>query len=196
MFDLSGYDFVIPPTELITGSEAESGKALKITIDGEPLRGTSLLLLDPIDGGSSQGFAPIADYEYFRFWVSNQGDSDVSIAVILADINANKTTTLSPDGAFINDQEGNPEDCFPTDLAAVNAINGTGETHISIPAGFTGWAYYSLAEADQVPWWEGTTLTTDEIASIVNMIKIDIRYDDATYADYLILDNFCLANEE
>jgi len=194
MFDLSAYDFQAPPTETVTGSDAYSGNALKIKVDYETVYGTQLLLVDPTDSGNTNGFAPSANYKYLRFWVSNVCDDELSIAVLLC-TPAGKTTCLGPDGAFIIDQEGNPEDCYPTDLAGVNFTNGTGDTHISIPAGFTGWAYYSIAADDQIPWWEGTTLTDAEVSE-VTQIRLDIRYIDATCAEYLIIDDICLANEE
>lgn len=194
MFDLSYYDFQIPPTEIISGEEAQSGNALKIKVDETPEYGTQLLLVDPTDVGNSQGFAASGDYKYVRFWVSNVGDDEVSIAILLVN-DAGKTTCLGPDGAFIIDQAGEPEDCYPTDLASVNAVNGTGDTHISIPAGFTGWAYYSIAPEDQIPWWEGTTMTADELLGVTQM-RFDIRYPDATCMSYLILDEICLANED
>ena len=81
-----------------------------------------------------------------------------------------------------------PEDSYPTDLAGVNFTNGTGDTHISIPAGFTGWAYYSIAPEDQIPWWEGTTMTADELSGVTQM-RFDIRYTDATCMQYLIIDD-------
>lgn len=193
MFDLSYYDFQIPPTEIISGEEAQSGNALKIKVDETPEYGTQLLLVDPTDVGNSQGFAASGDYQYVRFWVSNVGDDEISIAILLVN-DAGKTTCLGPDGAFIIDQAGEPEDCYPTDLASVNAVNGTGDTHISIPAGFTGWAYYSIAPEDQIPWWEGTTMTADELIGVTQM-RFDIRYLDATCMSYLILDEICLANE-
>lgn len=194
MFDLSAYDFMVPPTDLVTGTDAQSGNALKIIVDSTPEYGTQLLLLDPLDGGNTQGFASCSDYGYVRFWVSNVSDDEVSIAIILVNAQG-KTTCLGPDGAYLIDQEGNPEDCYPTDLAGVNYTNATGDTHISIPAGFTGWAYYSIAQEDQVPWWEKTTMTADELTEVAQM-RFDIRYIDATCADYLIIDEICLADAD
>ncbi len=194
LFDLSVYDFYVPPSQLISDSRAESGNALNIKINYTAAYGTMLLLVDPIDSGFSEGFAPAADYDYLRMWVVNNADSELNIGVVLVTADQ-KNTALGPEGAFIIDSEGNPEDCYPTDAASVNAINGTGDTHICIPGGFEGWVYFSIANQDQVPWWNGTTLTDDEILNVAQ-IQLDLRYDDGSGAENLIIDGICLANED
>ena len=191
-YDLSTYGFTPPAAESVMGDRVQSGSALQLVIDCEKAHGTISCQINAENGNINSGMAAVADYSYLRFWINNIGDSDVSVAVVLVTPEL-KNGCLNPDGALLTDQFGKPEDSFPTDAAFINATNGTGYTHVSIPAGFAGWVYYPLD--GQLPWWEGTTLTDADMLN-VNQISLDIRFDDATSADYIVFDEFCLADPQ
>ena len=104
-----------------------------------------------------------------------------------------KNGCLDPEGARIISSSGEEEQVFTSDAADVNNTNGTGNTSLDIPSGFTGWVYYPLEQ--QVPWWEGTTLAQDELKNVTT-ISLDIRFNDASLADYIVIDDISLADPE
>ena len=46
-----------------------------------------------------------------------------------------------------------------------------------------------------MPWWEGTTLAQDELKNVTT-ISLDIRFTDASLADYIVIDDISLADPE
>lgn len=192
-FDLSNYGYMQPVLVEASGEDAQSGKALRFDIDYANSYGVISMQIADGAGDIIQGFSKAADYDYMRFWVSNQGDSDVSIAVVLVVGDAVKSGCLDPKGAKMLTAEGEEEVCYSSDAADVDKNNGTGDTSLIIPFGFTGWVYYPLKE--QVKWWEGTTVAPEELSS-VSSISMDIRFTDATMTEYLVIDDICLAGLE
>lgn len=190
-FDLSAYGYSNPEFEAVSGDKVDSGQGLQFNINNLSVHGIISAQLGQALSDFA-GMAKVADYEYLRLWVSNQGDSDVSIAVVLVAKDTSKTGCLNPEKAVLITYDGEELEAITTDAADVNAVNGTGNTSLSVPAGFEGWLYYPLQ--DQVPWWEGSTLTVDELKA-VNHLNMDIRFDDAFSAEYLVLDDICLANK-
>ena len=172
-FDLSNYSYTVPQITFETGAFAQSGKALCMDIAFMQSNGVISMQLEKETGNITDGFKQAKDYSYLRMWVNNKGERDVSIAVVLV--------------------QGEEELVFASDAADVNLNNGTGDTSLDIPAGFEGWVYYPLE--GQIPWWEGTTLSKEELQN-VDTISLDIRFADATLAETIILDELCLAHPE
>lgn len=192
-FDLSQYGFMTPQPVFETGDSVQSGKGIRLDINYTPAYGVISLQIQNEAGNITQGFNQANDYDYLRFWVNNQSESDVSIAVILVVDEPLKNGCLDPEGAKIISSSGKEESIFTSDAADVNNTNGTGNTSLDIPAEFVGWVYYPLNQ--QVPWWEGTTLSAEELAN-VSTINMDIRFTDASLADHIIIDDISLANPE
>lgn len=192
-FDLSLYGFTTPPVLFEEGKIVQSGKGLCLDINYTPANGVISMQLQNQAGDITQGFGQAQNYDYLRFWVNNQGESDVSIAVVLVIDDPLKNGCLDPEGSRIISSSGEEEQIFTSDAADVNNTNGTGNTSLDIPSGFTGWVYYPLKQ--QVPWWEGTTLAQDELKNVTT-ISLDIRFTDASLTDYIIIDDISLANPE
>lgn len=192
-FDLSLYNFTTPPVLFEEGESVQSGKGLCLDINYTPAHGVISMQIQNQAGDITQGFSQAQNYGYLRFWVNNQGDSDVSIAVVLVIDEPLKNGCLDPEGARIISSSGEEEQVFTSDAADVNNTNGTGNTSLDIPSGFTGWVYYPLEQ--QVPWWEGTTLAQDELKNVTT-ISLDIRFTDASLTDCIIIDDISLADPE
>ncbi len=190
-WDLSAYGFVSPDTTVVTGEEVYAGQGIKMDIAGDNTRGVMNLQMSELKEDIKGGMAKASDYEYLRFWVNNKGDADVSIAIITIISSSLKNGCLDPEGALLYDEFGNEVSGYPDNAAGVSTLKGNKNTSLSIPAGFTGWAYYPIKQ--QVPWWEGNTLSEQELKS-VDTLTFDMRYVDATAAEALILDDVCLAN--
>lgn len=192
-FDLSNYSYTVPQITFETGAFAQSGKALCMDIAFMQSNGVISMQLEKETGNITDGFKQAKDYSYLRMWVNNKGESDVSIAVVLVVSEPLKNGCLNPEGAKLITVQGEEELVFTSDAADVNLNNGTGDTSLDIPAGFEGWVYYPLE--GQIPWWEGTTLSKEELQN-VDTISLDIRFADATLAETIILDELCLAHPE
>lgn len=191
--DLSSYGLFPPETEIATGEDVQSGQGLQFNINYTTAAGIFDAQFAGYGETIAAGMANAADYDYVRMWVSNNGDSDVSIAMLLIVSDASKNGCANPEDALLVDQYGESEEIYTTDAAAVNATNETGDTSVSVPAGFAGWVYFPLKS--QVSWWEKTTLTEEELLT-VDAITLDIRFDNVMDAEYLVIDDFCLANPE
>ena len=192
-FDLSYYSYEVPEITFATGDLAQSGKGLRMDIAFQQSHGVISMQLDSEAGNMPGGFEQSQDCDYLRMWINNEGDSDVSIAVVLVVSDPLKNGCLNPEGAKLVTVEGEEEPVFTSDAADVNMTNGTGNTSLDIPAGFKGWVYYPLE--NQVQWWEKTTLSREELIN-VDTISMDIRFNDATLADYIVIDDICLANPD
>lgn len=191
-WDLSSYGFSEPQTTVVTDEDAYKGQALRMDINGDNTRGVMSLQIVGLTQQISGAMANAGEYEYMRFWVNNQGGADVSIAVIPVVSSQIKNGVLNPEGAILIDEFGNEVSGWPDNAAQVSTVQGgTRNTSLSIPAGFVGWAYYPIF--DQVCWWEGVTLDEEQVKA-VDCLTLDIRYIDATEAQYIVLDDICLAN--
>ncbi len=191
-WDLSPYGFVPPDTTIITGEDAYKGQAFRMDINGDNTRGVINLQAVALPQDISAGMAKAADYEYMRFWVNNQGGADVSIAVIMVVSSELKNGVCNPEGAVLYDEFGEEVSGWPDNAAGVSTVQGgTRNTSLSIPAGFVGWVYYPIH--DQVCWWEGVTHSEEQLIA-VDSLTLDIRYADATDAQYIVIDDICLAN--
>lgn len=191
-WDLSAYGFVEPEASIVTDADAYLGQGLRVDIGGDNTRGVMNLQIVGLNEDVSAGMANAGDYEYMRFWVNNQGGADVSIAVLMVVSSELKNGCLNPEGAVLYNQFGEEVSGWPDNAAQVSTVQGgTRNTSLSIPAGFVGWAYYPIH--DQVCWWEGVTLD-DEQVKAVDCLTFDIRYIDATEAEYIVIDDICLAN--
>ena len=189
-WDLTSFGFVAPDVTLVTAEDAYNGQGMRMEIGGDNTRGVMNLQFVGLAAEINGGMVNAADYEYLRFWVNNQGGADISIAVIPVASSLMKNRVLNPEGAILIDQYGEEVSGWPDNAAEVSTVQGgTRNTSLSIPAGFTGWAYYPLH--DQVCWWEGVTLDAEEM-KLVDSLTLDMRYIDATEAKYLVIDDICL----
>lgn len=191
-WDLSAYGFVEPQASIVTEPDTYKGQGMRVDINGDNARGVMNLQIVGLTQQISSGMANAGDYEYMRFWINNQGGADVSIAVLPIISAELKNGCLNPEGAILIDQFGEEVSGWPDNAAQVSTLKGgISNTSLSIPADFVGWAYYPIF--DQVCWWEGTTLDEEQV-KLVDCLTFDIRYVDATEAEYLVLDDICLAN--
>lgn len=191
-WDLSPYGFVNPDASIITGEDAYLNQAFRMDINGDNTRGVINLQIVGLTADISAAMAYAGEYEYLRFWVNNQGGADVSIAVLMVLSSEVKDGVLNPEGALLYNEYGEEVSGWPDNAAQVSTVQGgTRNTSLSIPAGFVGWAYYPIH--DQVCWWGGTTLDENQVLA-VDCLTFDIRYTDATEANYIVLDDICLAN--
>ncbi len=151
-FDLSYYSYEVPEITFCNRRFSAVRQGLRMDIAFQQAHGVISMQLDSEAGNMPGGFEQSQDCDYLRMWINNEGDSDVSIAVVLVVSDPLKNGCLNPEGAKLVTVEGEEEPVFTSDAADINMTNGTGNTSLDIPAGFKGWVYYPLE--NQVQWWE------------------------------------------
>lgn len=182
-FDLSAYGFAAPEYSV-------TDNTLVLNISGEASYGVINMQLSAGDS-IKNAMSLASDSDYMRIRIENTGESDANIAVLLVTADG-KSGCLNPAGAQLITLAGKKEAVYTDDSADVDAANQTGETHLCIPAGFSGFVYYPLT--GQVPWWEGT-VTDGELAHVIGF-SLDIRFSNAADAQSISLSDFCLAPAE
>ena len=182
-FDLSAYGFAAP-------EYSAADNTLVLDISGDASRGVISMQLSAGDSVKN-AMSRASGSDYMRIRIENTGDSDANIAPVLVTAEG-KSGCLNPAGAQLITLTGKKEAVYTADSADIDAANRTGETHLCIPAGFSGFVYYPLT--GQIPWWEGTV--TDGELALVTGLSLDIRFSNAADAQSITFSDFCLAPAE
>lgn len=176
--DYEPYNIGQSPVEAAL-ENTDTGKGFLVRVSG-----VSNAACQHFSAPASGLFAQAGSYKYCRVWVSNQGESALSIGLQITA--AGKTASLNAGKASVTRCDGEKAALETADSA------GSGQDHVRLPAGFAGWVAFPLTEAPTGLW--GAAVPSISEFPMATKIELDVRVEAVAAADFYVLDDICLTD--